>query len=104
MGTPRASPTSTTKPATPTGGPSELMGPVQPLGLGTGAATWARPRAMASPPNTTRLSTTSTRARGALRQHPEGQMGGLGEDLGGEGLVAQDLEGPVLGQDHECYQ
>ena len=29
---------------------------------------------------------------------------GLGEDLGGEGLVAEDLEGAVLGQDDQGHQ
>ena len=40
---------------------------------------------------------------GAGGGHVEGDLE-LGEDLGGEGLVAEDLEGAVLGQDHKRDQ
>jgi hypothetical protein len=66
MGTPRASPTSSTKPAS-TGRvarPSS-WGRYNRWAWGPIRATRAFPRAMASPPSTTRLRTTSTRARAA---------------------------------------
>ena len=58
---------------------------------------------MPSPASTSRLSATSTRDSAQAAGDAERQRE-LGEDLGGEGLVAEDLERAVLGQQDQRDQ
>src|ERR1039458_4524956 len=84
-------------------GPAERVPADRPLGLRTGAH-----RPTLSPRDW--LATEDQAAEhdqhqreGAGGGHVEGDLE-LGEDLRGEGLVAEDLEGAVLGKDHQRDQ
>ena len=68
------------------------------------AATRPRPAARASPPSTSSDEPDQHQRQGARRGRGVEAHLELGEDLGGEGPVAQDLEGPVLGQQGQGHQ